>query len=116
LNIPVQSVDSASGIITSDWIRRGSNSGMGSLLGGLMGDNSHAPTRHRFIVRVFRMKAVDHPGSKLEIRVLGQMYLNKHWVNKPFKRKISLELFAAVEKQLGRVQPQQAPVEDNRAK
>ncbi len=105
LNLPVQSVDSPSGIITSDWIRKGSNSGniAGAVMSAFSSDATHAPTKHRFIVRVFRATSGDQPMSKLEIRVLGQQFTNGRWVNKPFKRKVSEELFAAVDEQLTRM-------------
>ncbi|RME40883.1 MAG: hypothetical protein D6794_01475 [Deltaproteobacteria bacterium] len=105
LNIPVDSVDSPSGVITSDWIRKGAhNTNMfGGIFGGLSGSNL---TKHRFIVRVYRMKSDAGPRSKLEIRVLGQVYDNGHWVNKPFRQDVSKELFASVEEQLARLKPQ----------
>lgn len=97
LNIPVDSVDSPSGIITSDWIRRGVHSM--SIFGG----GGDQVTRHRFIVRVYRATVEKKQMTKLEIRVLGQSHLNRRWINKPIKRKVSKELFKAVEEQLTRI-------------
>ncbi len=105
LNLPVDSVDSPSGIVTSDWIRKGANNA--NVFGGIFGvANGPKMTKHRFVVRVFRLKVGGQPKSKLEIRVLGQVYDNGHWVNKSFKQDVSKELFAAVEEQLARMQPE----------
>jgi len=103
LNIPVDSVDSPSGIVTSDWIRRGANSpnAFAGIFGGASGSDI---TKHRFVVRVFRLKMDAQTKSKLEIRVLGQAFVNGHWVNRPFKANTSKELFSSVEEQLGRMQ------------
>ncbi|OIO73734.1 MAG: hypothetical protein AUJ57_03930 [Zetaproteobacteria bacterium CG1_02_53_45] len=106
LSLPVTSVDSPSGILTSDWVRKGSSNddmmGLGSLFG-----NAPKVYRYRFIVRVFKFNADQ---SRLEVRVLNQSYQNSHWVNKPSNTKLSADLFAAVEKQIGLmpVQPQPA--------
>jgi len=112
LNLPVDSVDSPSGIVTSDWIRKGANNS--NMFGGIFGAvNGPKLTKHRFVVRVFRLKTDGLPKSKLEIRVLGQVYDNGHWVNKPFKQDVSKELFDAVEEQLARIQsamPPSAPI------
>ncbi len=101
LNMPVQSVDSPSGVITSDWIRPNSNSD-NSYLSALTGMVGAGPVhvRYRFIVRVFR---AGNDQSILEIRTLGQQFANSHWVNKQIKKKVSLELFSAVEEQLARL-------------
>jgi len=97
LNKPVQSVDSASGTITTDWVRSDSdnpNAIMTSLGGMFGGGPSH--TRYRYVVRVFD----EGQQTRLEIRTLGQTFMNKHWVNKPIKRDVSEELFDAIEEQL----------------
>jgi len=100
LNMPVQSVDSASGTITTDWIRRGANN-PNFLTGlGLFGSGGIV-TRHRFVVRIFP----DGEKARLEIRTLAQGFINNHWVNRPLKRKASEEMFVAVEEQLGRTAP-----------
>ncbi|MFQ5355519.1 MAG: outer membrane protein assembly factor BamC [Mariprofundaceae bacterium] len=97
LNMPVQSVDSASGTITTDWIRRGADSP--NFLTGLGFGSGEIITRHRFVVRIFP----DGDKARLEIRTLAQGFINNHWVNRPLKRKVSEELFVAVEEQLERV-------------
>lgn len=101
LNMPVQSVDSPSGVITSDWIRPNANSA-NSYLGVFTSMVGAGPVhlRYRFIIRVFRTKKSQ---SELQIRTLGQQFMNGHWVNKPISKKISLELFTAVEEQLARL-------------
>jgi hypothetical protein len=104
LNVPVESVDSPSGIVTSDWIRKGENTL--SVFGG-----SSGLTRHRFIVRVYRAKLEDKLMTRLEIRVLGQAVINRRWVNRPIKRKVSEELFTAVDEQLTRMKATVLPVE-----
>jgi len=103
MNIPVDSVDSPSGVITSDWIRRGSNS---ASMFDMFGQNlANTPTRHRFIVRVYRAKIAGRAeSSKLEIRVHGQAAINRAWKNKPFKKNVAEQLFVAVDEQLQRMQ------------
>lgn len=98
LNMPVQSVDSPSGVITSDWIRPNADS-QNRYVGVLTSMVGAGPThlRYRFIVRVFRTK---NNQSELQIRTLGQQFLSSHWVNKPIKSKVYLELFSAVEERL----------------
>lgn len=105
LNIPVESVDSPSGIVTSDWIRRGAHSV------GIFGGNTGNVTRHRFMVRVYRAKLEDKLMTRLEVRVLGQVVRDRRWVNQPFKRKVSEELFTAVDEQLTRMKASSLPVE-----
>jgi hypothetical protein len=105
LNVPVDSVDSPSGIITSDWIRRGEHSM--SIFGG----GADTVTRHRFIVRVYRAKMEDKLMTRLEIRTLGQAFHSRRWINRPIKRKISEELFTAVEEQLTRMKAKVLPIE-----
>ena len=106
LNIPVEAVDSPSGIVTSDWNYRGSNTPSINIFGG-----SASMTRHRFIVRVFRAKLGEKPVTKLEARVLGQALENRHWVNKPLKRKVTEELFVAVDEQLTRMKAKVLPAQ-----
>jgi len=110
LNMPVDSVDSPSGIVTSDWIRRGANS---LNIGALFGDNSNKVTRHRFIVRVYRAVMEEKQMTKLEIRVLGQSLQSQRWVNRPIKREVTKELFVAVEEQLTRMQATTLPAESS---
>ena len=106
LNIPVESVDSPSGIVTSDWIRKGENSP------GIFGGSSGL-TRHRFIVRVYRATLEDKQMTRLEVRVLGQSLINRRWVNKPIIRKVSEELFTAVDEQLTRMKATVMPVQSS---
>jgi len=98
LNMPVQSVDSPSGVVTTDWIRPNANSS-NSYMGVFTSMVGAGPVhlRYRFVVRVLRTKDGQ---TELQIRTLGQQFLNAHWINKPIKRKLSLELFDAVEERL----------------
>lgn len=107
LNVPVESVDSPSGIVTSDWIRKGAHRV------GIFGGNTGNMTRHRFIVRVYRATLEGKQMAKLEIRVLGQALKDRRWVNKPLKRKVSEELFTAVDEQLTRMKATVLPVESS---
>jgi predicted small lipoprotein YifL len=107
LNMPVDSVDSPSGIITSDWIRRGAHSM------NIFGGTSGTVTRHRFIVRVYRAVLEGKQMTKLEIRVLGQVLQSRRWVNRPIERKVSKELFGAVEEQLTRMKATVLPIENS---
>jgi len=111
LNLPVDSVDSPSGIITTDWIRSGANN---ASIAAMFGYGDGSLTRHRFIVRVYRVpSAQGSEATQLEVRVLGQAFKNSHWVNQPFKRKVAVELFDRVEEELGLMQQAQtqAPAE-----
>jgi len=100
LNMPVESVDSPSGTITSAWVRFDS-SNPNAYIGAAMDVFGAGPvhTRHRFIVRVFRMK---DGKTQLQIRTLAQQFMRRHWVNKMLKRKVANELFVAVEERIGR--------------
>ncbi|MDX8404375.1 MAG: hypothetical protein R8K54_08220 [Mariprofundaceae bacterium] len=103
LNLPVQSVDSPSGTVTTDWVREDSKSksvdysGLGAIFGA--GDVVLA-VRYRFVVRVLRQKVDEGVRARLEIRTIGQAFMNKHWVDLVLKRKVSDELFSAVEERL----------------
>ena len=108
LNIPVESVDSPSGIVTSDWIRKGADSA--NLAGLNLFGSGPVYTRHRYIVRVFHAQVEESSMTKLEVRTLGQSYENKHWVNRPLKRKVADELFVAIEEQLARMKANVLPV------
>jgi len=104
MNIPVDSVDSPSGVITSDWIRKGSAT---ASMFDMFGSNSaNTPTRHRYIVRVYRAKIEgrEEEASRLEVRVHGQAAISRAWVNKPLKQKVTDQLFIAVDEQLQRMQ------------
>ncbi|RMH60666.1 MAG: outer membrane protein assembly factor BamC [Zetaproteobacteria bacterium] len=100
LNYPVHAVDSPSGIITTDWIRKGANN---PSIAAMFGLTLNTLIRYRFIVRVYRV-ALDKGGTatQLEVRVLGQVFQNSHWVNQPLKRKVADELFQLVEELLAR--------------
>ena len=111
LNKPVESVDSPSGTITTAWVRQDSGSAgnyMNAALNVFGGGT--VPTRYRFIVRVFRMQ---DGKSQLQIRTLGQQYINHHWMFKELKRKVANELFSATEERLGMMpaEPSSAPTD-----
>ncbi|MDQ6965816.1 MAG: hypothetical protein Q9M23_02700, partial [Mariprofundaceae bacterium] len=59
--------------------------------------------RYRFIVRVYRMP---NERTQLQIRTLGQVYTNRHWVYKEIKRKVADEVFSATEERLGALSTQ----------
>ena len=99
LNMPVQSVDSPSGTVTTDWIRQSSASATSTFGGGMFGGGVQA-VRYRFVVRVLRQATEEEVQTRLEIRTVGQAFMNKHWVNRPIKRKVSGELFSAVDERL----------------
>ena len=101
LNLPVNAVDSPNGIVTSDWVRKGENNPNMLDTSGVRGDPA---TRHRFIVRIYRASTETGGKTRLEVRVLGQAYEGKQWVNRQLKRKVSEELFTAVDEQLTRMQ------------
>ena len=106
LNLPVVAVDSPSGIITTDWVRKGSNTPSTlSMFGGAKAKLA----RYRFVIRVFRMASENETyKSRLDVRILSQVFSNRHWVNKEIRRKETLQIFSAVEEQL----KHQAPVEE----
>ncbi|RME84060.1 MAG: outer membrane protein assembly factor BamC, partial [Zetaproteobacteria bacterium] len=84
LNLPVAAVDSPSGIITTDWVRNDANT-TASFSANLFGGGVRA-YRYRYVVRVMRVPEKANE-SVLEVRTLGQVYVNKHWVNRPLKRR-----------------------------
>jgi len=101
LNIPVDSVDSPSGTVTSDWIRK--DAGASSIyapIANVFGAGGVQALRYRFVVRVLRQQVGDSEQSRLEVRTLGQGFINRHWVDRPLKRKVSNELFSAVEERI----------------
>jgi len=104
LNLPVDSVDSPSGTITTEWVRHDANTKNTSALdlGALLGQETVLASRHRFVVRVLRLKTEAGEKTQLQIRTLGQSFVNRHWVNRPVKRKVADELFIATEEQLAR--------------
>ena len=99
LNMPVESVDSPSGTVTTAWVRQ-SASGTGNYMNAVLNvfGGGASPTRYRFIVRVFRVNAAK---TQLQIRTLGQQFINRHWVFKQIKRKVANELFSATEERMG---------------
>jgi len=96
LHVPVASVDSPNGVITSDWIRKGENS--------INTPNMIGYTRHRFVVRVYRAGAELGHATRLEVHVIGQLYESSKWVDKKLVRNVSEELIVSVEEQLAAMQ------------
>ncbi|MFQ5344559.1 MAG: hypothetical protein ACE5DZ_01210 [Mariprofundus sp.] len=107
LNLPVDSVDSPSGTLTTEWVRKNANSvnAYVDVVTGMFGGGP-THTRYRYVVRVLRVS--DHE-SQLEIRTLGQQFINKHWVNKPLKINLTEELFSAVEERIPRAEKKPEP-------
>jgi len=104
LNLPVDSVDSPSGTITTDWVRTDANNANdNSFIKGmnLFGSNARA-YRYRHIVRVMRLQPTDGSATKtrLEVRTIGQAFIGSHWVNKKLQRKYADEVFTRVEERL----------------
>jgi uncharacterized lipoprotein len=111
LNMPVQSVDSPSGTVTSDWVHVSANNpnAFSAAVGGVFG-GGETMQRYRFVVRVLRQgeaKPGEPAKSRLEIRTISQVFINRHWVNRKLKRNYSKELFNAVEERLGVSSPAQ---------
>lgn len=104
LNLPVQSVDSPSGTVTTDWVRQGvnnPNANIGSsVLSGMFGGDGVLAVRYRYVVRTLRQMGDGSSKTRLEIRTIGQAFVNKHWVNRPIDRRVSEEVFSAVEERL----------------
>jgi len=104
LNLPVQSVDSASGTVTTDWIRKDADRSSIISTYNPFNNSGVQAIRHRFVVRVLRNTADDgKQTSHLEVRSLAQVFQNKHWTNKKLKRKFAEELFSAVEERLAQL-------------
>ncbi len=106
LNLPVDSVDSASGTITTDWVRTDANTtSENSFVKGfdLFGASGARAVRYRYLVRVMRLRGEESTTNKtrLEIRTTGQAFIGNHWVNKKLKRKYANELFSRLEERLG---------------
>ncbi|MDX8402369.1 MAG: hypothetical protein R8K47_07050 [Mariprofundaceae bacterium] len=108
LNVPVDSVDSPSGVITSDWVRKGSTSGV-----VLFGFGGGKMVRYRYVARVYKARSEKgEAGAQLEVRTLGQVFeAGKGWVNKRIKHKPVAEIFDAVGEQLARQAPKPATPE-----
>jgi len=111
LNMPVDSVDSPSGTLTTEWVGKDINSSNIYIVSSalrMFGAGPPTRVRYRYVVRVLR---AGPSKSQLEVRTLGQQYANNHWSSAPIKKKVSNELFAAVEEQLARLkQPVVKPV------
>ncbi|MDX8406064.1 MAG: hypothetical protein R8K50_07930 [Mariprofundus sp.] len=108
MNLPVQSVDSPSGTLTTDWIRKGSGKANAiSMFTGIFDLGTGASiVRYRYVVRVLRSTVAGNEQARLEIRTIGQIYKNGSWRNSQLKKKAADDLFAAAEEQLARVQAQ----------
>jgi len=102
LNLPVISVDSASGTLTTDWVRRDSKSaGIMNILGG----SGVLAVRYRFVARVLNQamkteSGVDKRVTRFEIHTVAQAYKNNHWSNTELVRRYANELFARVDENL----------------
>ncbi|MDQ6968353.1 MAG: hypothetical protein Q9M14_06710 [Mariprofundaceae bacterium] len=102
LNLPVQSVDSASGTVTTDWVRTDANNpSMNSLL-NVFGGGGPQAIRYRYLARVLRESSEEVVKTRLEIRTMGQAFSSGHWVNKKLTRKRADELFSRVEELLAK--------------
>ena len=98
LGLPVEGVDSASGVITTDWVRKGR---MSSFV--LFGAGGSKLVRYRVLARIYRARDREgHEGALLELRTLGQVYDSSsgRWRNRRIRRKPVRELFAAVDERL----------------
>ncbi len=101
LNLPVDSVDSPSGTITTEWIGKDVNTPNTYVTSVLnMFGAATTKVRYRYIVRVLR---AGDKSSQLEVRTLGQQYANNHWYNAQLRQKVANDLIGAVEEQLGRL-------------
>ncbi len=101
LNMPIGSVDSPSGTITTDWIRQdaGSSNLLTNTASNILGGDSIAATRHRFVVRIMRTESGK---AQVQVRNMHQVFKNRHWVNQPLQRRYDLELFDAISEQLAK--------------
>jgi len=101
LNLPVQSVDSASGTITTDWVRKNSKSANYlSIIGG----SGVMAVRYRFVTRVLNQSMKADGGEKtvtrFEIHTVAQAYKNNHWSNTKLARRFAKELFSRIDENL----------------
>jgi len=102
LNLPVQSVDSASGTLTTDWVRQRSKSASYvSVLGG----SGVMAVRYRFVTRVLNQSmkgddGIDKTVTRFEIHTVAQAYKNNHWSNTTLARRFAKELFSRVDENL----------------
>jgi len=104
LNLPVQSVDSPSGTLTTDWIRKAKSNGGLGMFTGMFGASGPQAVRYRYVVRVLRATVSDHEQAQLEVRTIGQVYDGHNWKNAQLKQKVAEDLFSAFEEQLARTQ------------
>ncbi|MDQ6955274.1 MAG: hypothetical protein Q9M20_07505 [Mariprofundaceae bacterium] len=102
LNLPVQSIDSASGTITTDWIRTDANNPNVNTLLNAFGGGGPQAIRYRYVARVLRESLETAVKTRLEIRTMAQTYQNGHWTNKKLARKRANELFSSVEEMLAK--------------
>jgi len=102
LNLPVQSVDSASGTITTDWVRTDVSSPNVNTLFNAFGGGGPQAIRYRYVARVLRETSDEVVKTRLEVRTMAQTYSSGHWVNKKLVRKRANELFSRVEELLGK--------------
>jgi len=96
LNLPVESVDSASGTITTDWVRTDANNPNINTLMNAFGGGGPQAIRYRYVARVLRETSDDVTKTRLEIRTMAQAFNSGHWTNKKLTRKRSEELFSRV--------------------
>jgi len=102
LSLPVQSVDSASGTITTDWVRTDSNNPSVNSLFNAFGGGGPQAIRYRYIARVLRETSNEVTKTRMEVRTMGQVFNAGHWVNKKLTRKRADELFSRVEELLAK--------------
>ncbi|MBL4760843.1 MAG: hypothetical protein JKY80_08360 [Mariprofundaceae bacterium] len=102
LNLPVQSVDSASGTITTDWVRTDVNNPSVNSLFNAFGGGGPQAVRYRYIARVLRETSNKVTKTRLEVRTMAQAFNSGHWVNKKLTRKRANELFSRVEELLSK--------------
>ncbi len=100
LSLPVQSVDSASGTDTTDWIRTDSNNPSVNSLFNAFGGGGPQAIRYRYVTRVLREKSEEAVKTRLEIRTMAQVFNSGHWINKKLTRKRANELFSRIEELL----------------
>jgi len=102
LSLPVQSVDSASGTITTDWVRTDVNNPSVNSLFNAFGGGGPQAVRYRYIARVLRETSNEVVKTRLEVRTMAQVFNSGHWVNKKLTRKRANELFSRVEELLSK--------------
>jgi len=105
LKLPVQAVDSASGTLTTDWVRKQVKSGLSS---SIMGGNNIFNVRYRFVTRVLNQTLKSDAGSekhvtRFEIHTIAQGYKDRKWSNIKLTRRFSNELFSRVDENLAQL-------------